>query len=78
MSYFGSLHFPPFLIRFSTAAITLIGHRIFSLARDDYKKYYIQYLVADFLVLQGLNYPEASLLPTNGMKMDDLTVTFNF
>jgi hypothetical protein len=57
-SFIGSLEMPTLLIAFLAAPIIWSGHHVFGGAQKEYQNYYIQYLIADFLVLQGVDHPE--------------------
>lgn len=57
-SYIGSVNIAPELIAMGGAVIYLTGWEAFSKARPEYQKYFIQYLISDFLVLQTADSPE--------------------
>lgn len=63
-SFLGSLEIPPGLLVLSSAIVALASYRAFSEARADYQKHFIRYLFADFLVIQGVDYPETFIRAT--------------
>ncbi|WP_311171818.1 hypothetical protein [Halobellus ordinarius] len=70
-THLGALDFQPTLVLMGAEVIFLIGYEIFSKARPEYQKYFIQYLIADFLVLETADYPEAVIAAE---KLEDINV----
>lgn len=77
-SFLGSLEIPPGLLVLSSSIVALMSYRAFSEARADYQKHFIRYLFADFLVIQGVDYPETVIRdaredeePSDGSSEDD-------
>ena len=58
-THFGSLDVPSNITLLAAEALLLLSYQTFSNARESYQKYFIQYLIADFLVLETADYPEA-------------------
>ena len=58
-SFFGTLGLSPGLIALGSVFVALVSWRLFSEARSDYQDHFVRYLIADFLILQGVDYPEA-------------------
>lgn len=58
-SFFGTLGLEPGIIVLGSQVVALVSYELFSNARSDYQKHFIRYLIADFLILQGVDYPEA-------------------
>jgi hypothetical protein len=58
-THLGALDFKPSLVITAAEIVFLTGYQVFSKARPEYQEYFVQYLIADFLVLETADYPEA-------------------
>lgn len=70
-SFFGTLGMAPGLIVLGSVIVALLSHEAFSQARGDYQEHFVRYLVADFLILQGVDYPEAIVTTTTDSSVPD-------
>jgi len=70
-SVVGEVQIPVMGIALGSAATVGIAHRVFGEGRKGYQKFFVQYLIADFLVLQHVDRPDAIVTAENLRELED-------